>query len=64
MAFMYFCHQSPNHVFLMGGEGKTQVVRNSESAFTTADDHNELFQAQDKVEPLKMVTLHVTCHWW
>ena len=52
----YFCHQFPvnqNDVILAGGKGTTQVVRNPESASTSADDREDLFQAGEGVKPCR-----------
>ena len=52
-----------NDANLTGGKDTAQVVRKSESASTSADDGEELFQAGDS-EALAVVQLHLTSLWW
>ena len=51
-----------NDAILTRGKGTAQVVRKSESASTSADDGEELFQAGHS-EALAVVQLHLTSLW-
>lgn len=42
-----------NDANLTGGKGTMQVIRKSGSASTSADDHEELFQAVEEVKPCR-----------
>ena len=52
-----------NDATLTGGKGTAQVVRESESASTSADDGAELFQA-GRGEALAVVQLPLSSLWW